>query len=188
MKISKFAPFLIAAIVLSTVGCSSSKSLQSTTESVQIKLPFSEKEYKTDKEYIRVVANGESPNLALAEKIATANAQNKMTRLISSVVKNTTENYANQSSDQTNMDFSQNFQVIERTVSNETLTNIKVLDSKVFQKPSKIYDYWVVIEVSRKSLAEGAVNKMSSSKILKLESDQAKFRKIFDEEMSKLNN
>ena len=47
---------------------------------------------------------------------------------------------------------------------------------------------WVVIETSSKGVADRAVKGLSSSKALKVESDLEKFRKVFEEEMSKLDN
>jgi hypothetical protein len=45
----------------------------------------------------------------------------------------------------------------------------------------------VVIEVSKKSLLEGATKSMSSNKKLQLEADKIRFREIFESEMNKID-
>ena len=67
-------------------------------------------------------------------------------------------------------------------------TIFAVMDKKVLLKPSNIYDFWIVIEVSKKSLLEGATKAMSTSKKLQLEADKVKFREIFENEMNKIDN
>ena len=49
------------------------------------------------------------------------------------------------------------------------------------------YEAWVVIETSAKAVSDRAIKGLSSSKALKVESDLEKFRKVFEEEMSKLD-
>jgi hypothetical protein len=72
-------------------SCSSTVPLSKVQESREIKLPFSEKEFKSNAEFLRVVAHGESASSTLAEKIAMQNAQTNMATRISSLVKNVTE-------------------------------------------------------------------------------------------------
>jgi hypothetical protein len=64
---------------------------------------------------------------------------------------------------------------------------VNVLDKKVLLKSNNIYDIWVVIEVSKKSLLEGATKAMSNNKKLQLEADKIRFREIFESEMNKID-
>jgi hypothetical protein len=63
----------------------------------------------------------------------------------------------------------------------------KVLDKKILLKPNNIYSTWVVIEISKKSLLEGATKSMSTDKKLQLEVDKIRFREIFESEMNKID-
>ena len=178
-----------ALLVASTItSCSSSIALSKVEESKEVKLPFSEKEYKSNAEFIRARANGESRDLQGGEMIARHNAEGVLANTIGTVVKGVTEQYFQNTSDNNSNDFSKKFESTTRTVTNEALSNIKVVDTKTLRKSNGVYDTWMVIEVSKKSLLAGTLKAMSNQKAFKLESDQAKFREIFEQEMSKLNN
>ena len=178
--------FLLAAFTLS--ACSSTMSLTKVEESREVKLPFSEKEYKTNAEFIRARANGESRDLQGGEMIARHNAEGVLGNTIGTVVKGVTEQYFQNTSDNNSNDFSKKFESTTRTVTNEALSNIRVVDTKTLRKANGVYDTWMVIEVSKKSLLAGTLKAMTNQKAFKLESDQAKFRQIFEQEMSKLDN
>jgi hypothetical protein len=189
MKTSKFC-FLALSIVSSGFifsSCSSSVPLAKVQDSREIKLPFSEKEFKSNNEFLRVVAHGESASSTLAEKIAMQNAQTNLATRINSLVKNVTEDYSKNISDANSNEFTSSFETQGRVITNETLSMINVLDKKVLLKSTNIYDIWVVIEVSKKGLLEGATKSMSSNKKLQLEADKIRFREIFESEMNKID-
>jgi hypothetical protein len=107
---------------------------------------------------------------------------------IGTTIKGVTEQYFQNTSDNNSNDFSKKFESTTRTITNEAVSNIKVVDTKTLRKANGVYDTWIVIEISKKSLLAGALKAMSSQNAFKLESDQAKFRQIFDQEMAKLDN
>ena len=178
----------LSGLTLIQSSCSSTVPLKKAQESVEIKLPFSEKEFKSNNEFLRVVAHGESASSTLAEKIAMQNAQTNLATRINSLVKNVAEDYSKNISDANSNEFTSSFETQGRVIVKESLAMINVLDKKVLLKPSNIYDFWIVIEVSKKSLLEGATKAMSSSKKLQLEADKVKFREIFENEMNKIDN
>jgi hypothetical protein len=104
------------------------------------------------------------------------------------LVKNVAEDYSKNISDANSNEFTSSFETQGRVIVKESLAMINVLDKKVLLKPSNIYDFWIVIEVSKKSLLEGATKAMSTSKKLQLEADKVKFREIFENEMNKIDN
>lgn len=123
-----------------------------------------------------------------SEAIARHNAESVLANTIGATMKGVTEQYFQNTSDNNSNDFSKKFEATTRTITNEALSNIKVVETKTLMKANGVYDTWMVVEVSKKSLLAGSLKAMSSSKAFKLESDQAKFREIFDKEMSKLDN
>lgn len=189
MKVSKYSVFAFLMLGASFIftSCSSSVPLAKVQESREIKLPFSEKEFKSNSEFLRVVAHGESASSTLAEKIAMQNAQTNLATRINSLVKNVTEDYSKNVSDANSNEFTSSFESQGRVITNESLSMINVLDKKVLLKPNNIYDIWVVIEVSKKSLLEGASKSMSNNKKLQLEADKVRFREIFESEMNKID-
>ncbi len=183
--------FLLAGLIGSLTllsACSSSIALNKVDDSKEIKLPFREKEYKTNAEFVRATSNGESRDLQGSEMIARHNAEAILANTIGSVVKGVTEQYFQNTSDNSSNDFSKKFESTTRTITNEAISNIRVLDTKTLRKGNGVYDTWIVIEVTKKSILAGTLKAMSNQKAFKLESDQAKFREIFEREMDKLEN
>ena len=191
IKMKKNNIAIIASMVLASitlVSCSSSIALTKVDDSREIKLPFSEKEYKTNAEFLRARANGESRDLQGGEMIARHNAEAVLANTIGTAIKGVTEQYFQNTSDNNSNDFSNKFESTTRSITNEAISNIKIVDTKTLKKANGVYDTWMVIEVSKKSILAGTLKAMSNQKAFKLESDQAKFREIFEQEMSKLDN
>lgn len=151
-------------------------------------VPFSGKEFKTNAEFIRVVESGESRDLQLSGEIALTNAQSKMATLLKTKLEKVADAYSQNISDANSNDFSKKFESNTRAIINQTLTDVTELDKKYFKKTNGVYQTWIVLQISKKAALSTVMNNMSSQKLLKLESDQAKFREIFDKEMSKLEN
>ena len=191
IKMKKNNIAIIASMVLASitlVSCSSSIALTKVDDSREVKLPFSEKEYKTNAEFLRARANGESRDLQGGEMIARHNAEAVLANTIGTAIKGVTEQYFQNTSDNNSNDFSKKFESTTRSITNEAISNIKIVDTKTLKKANGVYDTWMVIEVSKKSILAGTLKAMSNQKAFKLESDQAKFREIFEQEMSKLDN
>ena len=64
-------------MVLSTTSCKTPQNIEKTTGAVEISVPFSDSKYKTDKDYFRSTASGNSPSLEDARSIALLNAKNR---------------------------------------------------------------------------------------------------------------
>jgi len=191
IKMKKNNIAIIASMVLASitlVSCSASIALTKVDDSREVKLPFSEKEYKTNAEFLRARANGESRDLQGGEMIARHNAEAVLANTIGTAIKGVTEQYFQNTSDNNSNDFSKKFESTTRSITNEAISNIKIVDTKTLKKANGVYDTWMVIEVSKKSILAGTLKAMSNQKAFKLESDQAKFREIFEQEMSKLDN
>ena len=191
IKMKKNNIAIIASMVLASItltSCPSSIALTKVDDSREIKLPFSEKEYKTNAEFLRARANGESRDLQGGEMIARHNAEAVLANTIGTAIKGVTEQYFQNTSDNNSNDFSNKFESTTRSITNEAISNIKIVDTKTLKKANGVYDTWMVIEVSKKSILAGTLKAMSNQKAFKLESDQAKFREIFEQEMSKLDN
>ncbi|MHA8082647.1 hypothetical protein ACST14_04420 [Aquirufa sp. A-Brett2-15D] len=186
MKTSKFC-FLALSIVISGFifsSCSSSVPLAKVQDSREIKFPFSEKEFKSNNEFMRIVAHGESASSTMAEKIAMQNAQTSMANRIKTVVQVVTREFSKQYS---KSDVNESYESMDISVSNETLSMINVLDKKILLQPGNIYDIWVVVEISKKSILESANKAISSGKKAQIDADRDKFREIFESEMNKID-
>lgn len=188
MKTTKL--LLIPAIALLSIGgCKSKKkTVQQTTGSVEITLPFSSKEYRSDENYYRAKNVGKSPDLATSKKIAMQNATNELADAIQTMIKKVTDQYTNQRTVGKDQEFENKFEELARQVTSQTMNNIRVKDEKTFMEPDGKYTYWVAVEADKKEVFKNMDTRISGDAKLKLDYDKQKFQNIFDEEMKKLAN
>src|SRR4051812_17260396 len=179
---------LIPAIaVLTLVGCKSKKkTVQKETGAVEISVPFSSKEYRTDENAFRAKQVGKSPDLATAKKIAFQNAKAELASNIQSTVKRVTDQYTNQRTVGNTQEFENKFEELAREVVDLQISNVKEIGEKIFKETDGAYSYWIAIEAGKKEVFDKLDAKISSDAKLKLDYDKQKFQTIFDSEMKKL--
>ena len=191
MKNSFFIAMTAVCISFSLVACKSKKPISVAEKSTEISVPFSEKEYQTDKNHFRASQSGKSPDLATAKKIAITNAKTELASNIQAVVKAVTENYTNQRTISDKQAFENKFEENARIVVNQTLNDVRIIGEKIFRETDGKYTYWVAIEMSKKALADSLVDgfdKISEKDKMQLDFDKHLFQKVFDEEMEKFSN
>lgn len=188
MKTSKL--FLVPAIaLLSLSACKSKKKatpIQKETGAVEISVPFSSKEYRSDENFFRAKQSGKSPDQATAKKIAFQNARAEMAANINATVKRVTDQYTNQRSIGNAQEFENKFEELSREVVNLQMGNVKEIGEKIFKENDGSYTYWIAIEASKKDVFDKIDAKISSDAKLKLDYDKMKFQQTFDAEMKKL--
>ena len=187
MKTSKF--LLIPAIaLLSFSACKSKKAtpIQKETGAVEISVPFSSKEFRSDENFFRAKQSGKSPDQATAKKIAYQNARAEMAANINATVKRVTDQYTNQRTVGNKQEFENKFEELSREVVNLEMGNVKEIGEKIFREQDGSYTYWIAIEAGTKSVFDKIENKISSDAKLKLDYDKMKFQQTFDAEMKKL--
>jgi hypothetical protein len=186
MKTTKL--LLIPAIaVLTLAGCKSKKqTIQKETGAVEITLPFSTKEFRSDENHFRSKQVGKSPDLATAKKIAYQNAKSEMAGNINATVKRVTDQYTNQRTVGNTQEFENKFEELAREVVNLEMSNVKEIGEKTFKEPDGGYSYWIALEADKKTVFDKLDSKISNDAKLKLDYDKQKFQQIFDAEMKKL--
>jgi len=169
-------------LAINIIGCKSKKDIAKTTKSTEIELPFSGKNYQTDKNYFRSVQSGTSTDVNTAKEIAMMNARSEISYSIKTITKNVSEIYTKQ----IDGDYGEDLDRISRQVSKEILTNIKLAESKVFQNSkSGIYTYWVVVEVNKDDIVTDISNQAKKEKI---NLDKQQFEIILEKEMEELGD
>jgi hypothetical protein len=187
MKITQLV--LIPAVAAITLaGCKSKKTtpVQKDTGAVEISVPFSSKEYRSDNDYFRAKQTGKSPDMATAKKIAFQNAKAEMAGNINSIIKRVTDQYTNQRTVGNTQEFENKFEELSREVVNMEMSNVKEIGEKIFKEPDGSYSSWIAIEASKKDVFDKLDSRISSDAKLKLDYDKQKFQQIFDAEMKKL--
>lgn len=185
---SKTTQFLLipAIAALALAGCKSKKTpVQKETGAVEITVPFSTSDYRSNEDFFRAKQVGKSPDLATAKKIAFQNARAEMAANINSVVKRVTDQYTNQRTVSNAQDFENKFEEQAREVVNLSVSNTREIGEKIFKETDGSYSYWIAIEAGKKDVFDKIDAKISSDDKLKLDYDKQKFQQIFDSEMKK---
>ncbi len=180
---------LIPAIAMISLGsCKSKKAtpIQKETGAVEISVPFSSKEYRSDENFFRAKQSGKSPDQATAKKIAYQNARAEMAANINATVKRVTDQYTNQRSVGNKQEFENKFEELSREVVNLEMGNVSEIGEKIFREQDGSYTYWIAIEANKKTIFDKLDAKISSDAKLKLDYDKMKFQQIFDAEMKKM--
>ena len=193
MKTTSYLLLIPAATMLTLGACKSKKApppptVQQQTGAVEISVPFSSKEYRSDAENFRSKQVGKSPDLATAKKIAFQNARAEMAANINALVKRVTDQYTNQRTVGNAQEFENKFEELAREVVSQELSNVKEIGEKIFKEPDNSYSYWIAIEANKKEVYEKLDAKISNDAKLKLDYDKMKFQQIFDSEMKKLSD
>jgi len=178
---------VIITVMLSATSCKTTQPLEKTTGDVEISVPFSESKYKTDKEFFRAKQSGKSQDLATSKKIALQNAKSELAGNIKAIVKRVNDQYTNLRTVGDKQDFENKFEELAREVVDQTLTDVRIIDEKIFKETDGRYSYWVAIETSKESILEGVAAKISKNEKLQLDYDKKKFEDVFNSEMDKMS-
>ncbi len=198
MKKTAFFSLLISAILVS--ACGGQKIIYTKQEGLEKmkKEPFSDSKYKSDKEFFRATGNGLALNLEMAKTKALIEAQTKITQYIQVNLQTTTSNYmtetekatATNTTSDNELALSKNVMTATQSSAKEVLSNMTVLGEELYVKDGNKYVAWIVVEVSKKGIADRIAKGLSSSssKVVKIDIDPEKFRQMLEQEMSKLDN
>ena len=167
-------------------SCKSKKSIAQTTGAVEITVPFSGNDYSSDKDNFRAKSSGNSPDLTTSKKIALQNAKSEMAGLIQTTIKKVTDQYTNQRTIANAQEFTNKFEELAREVTNQQLTDVRIIGEKIFQEKNATYTYWVAIEANKDGVWNGINKSVSDNKKLEQDYDKKKFEEIFNQEMDKL--
>lgn len=185
MKFNKFFKVVAAIAVMPMFfSCGAPKAV--TSELKEVSTPLSGPGYRSDVNYFRETAVGESPDLATAKKIATLNARTALAAEIQSTLKAVSEQYLNQVTVGNKQEFAAKFEETSRQVVNQVLEGVVVKEEKVFQAQNGRYQYWINVEMPKEPVVKNAADAISKDEKLALEFDKFQFQKTFDAEMAKL--
>ncbi len=185
------AAIAIGTVITTTQSCGSSKKatgkpIDQTTGAVEISVPLSGREYSSDNENFRAKASGNSPDLTTAKKIALQNAKSEMASLIQTTIKKVTDQYTNQRTIGNAQEFSNKFEELAREVTNQQLTDVRIIGEKIFQEKNASYTYWVAIEAKKSAVWDGVQKSISGNQKIQQDYDKKKFEDIYNQEMEKL--
>jgi hypothetical protein len=179
--------FVVAGIILCSTSCKAPQKYEKSTGAVEISVPFSEDKYKSDKDFFRAKQSGKSIDLATSKKIALQNAKSELAGNINAVVKRVTDQYTNQRTIEDRQEFENKFEELSRETVNQTISNVRIVEEKVFKESDGKYTHWVVIETSKQAVIDGISSKITKNERLQLDYDKKKFEEVFNTEMEKMS-
>lgn len=179
-----FFGVLSLLVVAGMSSCSSSKPAAAAPSGmVEEVIPLSGPQYRSNAEYYRAVQNGVSPERSMAQKIAMQNCRQELASNIQNDLKTVIENYAkNQNTGLTNEAKTQ-YQELTYAVVNQRLSDVQIVDEKIFRETNGNYRYYVCLQMSKAAIEAAAEQAIAKDAKLNLEFDREQFKKIFEEQM-----
>ena len=161
---------LIIAVMTS---CGSSKPVTQTVQQpavqqdVEINVPCSGPEFQTNKEYFRASSMGLSTDMSIAKKKAMTEARAEIATAINAKVKSVTDSYVSSYQQGENDESKSRYQ------------------SKTMKTPDGKYKVYVSLELAGEEIMNAMANRIKNDDKLRIDFEYEKFKKIFEEEMSK---
>jgi len=184
MKNQSIYWMLFAAWILIAPGCSQ-KLHRADRNLKEIKEPFDSKKYYSDKKDYRATGEGRAKDLTVAKRIAETNARQSLASQIQVQVRSVGEQYLQNRNLDSKTETQSKFEDLTRSVVDQTLTGVKIVDSQSFQNKKGLYVHYVAMEMPVAELQKNLEDGISGDSKLKQDFELNKFRQIFNEELSK---
>jgi len=178
---------ILSMLVLFSVGCSS-KLKRTDTKLKSIDQPFTQSKYFSDKKNYRATGEGKALDLTVAKRIAETNARQAIASQMEVQVRSVGEQFLQNRSISNKLETTSKYEDITRTVIDQTLTSVKIIDQESFQNKKGEYVHYVAMEMSTSSIADKMVDEISTDEQLKQDFDLERFRKVYEEELEKFQN
>lgn len=143
-------------------------------------------DFQSDKKHFRSSAIGESLDQMVSKKKAGSNAKAELASLIQTTIKGTIDNYVNSTELNNVEQVEERYEGLTREVINQQLNNVKVICEKQTKTTQNKYKTYIALEMSAKDLEEAIQRELSADDKLKVDFDYEKFRKVYEQEMQKL--
>src|SRR3954470_24066497 len=128
MKAKSLLLLTLTVAISVSIGCKTKPPLAG--EKPLNNIPFSDKDYQTNKNYFRAKQSGNSPDLSTSKKIALQNASSELAGAIQKLEKSVTDQYTNQRKMDDKIDFENKFEELLRTTVQQNLTDVKTIGEK----------------------------------------------------------
>ena len=187
LKFAGIAPVWLIVMLILTVSCSKTKKLTKVEKLEKIELPFSEKDYRTNGQFLRFVQMHESMDLSSAKSRAMMKAQAGIAQTANVLVKSVMYNYTSERKIDELNEFNDKYNAITKLIIKEQLNNTKIIGEAVFRdKETGRYTYYIALEMAADELLNKSVSGITRNERLRQDFEEERFRKIFEAEMEKL--
>jgi len=176
----------IAAASIMLYSCGSSKST-GVDGDVELNIPCQGPEYNTNKEYVRANMPALSTDMGTAKSKALMAARGELATSVNTLMERVAENYNSsyQSGEQEEAKIRTTDMV--RTVVRENLKDSRIICEKMMKTKDGKYRCYVAVEVSKEDILSGVNSQLMKDEKLRMDFEYEKFKKVFEEEMSKMS-
>lgn len=177
--------FLITLSVL-VYSCGSSKST-GVSGDVELNLPCQGLEYNTNKDFFRANMPALSTDMGTAKSKALIAARAEVATSVNALVERVTDNYNSsyQSGEQEEAKIRTTDMI--RSVVKENLRDSRIICEKIMKTKDGKYRCYVAVEVSKNDILNEINSQLRNDEKLRMDFEYEKFKKIFEEEMNKLD-
>ena len=179
-------------LIASLNSCKETKSIEKTAKvepsgDVEIALPFSSSDYKSNSEFIREKASGKSKyDLETATQDAVLVANGKIATDLEVLIKNVSEAITNKLQINDKEEFSRELNGRLVAVTKQYLKGTKTVAEKSFKSPDGTMTYWVVRELSIKPVIEEVVTSITKNEKVNQKLKKEETTKMANDELDKM--
>lgn len=172
------------------VSCGSSqKNTQSGIKGdKEIILPCTGPEYRTDDNNIRSTMYSISTDMGMAKTKALASARAELATSINAIIERTNDDYSSSYQSGEQEEARRKMNDMARTIVKETISDSRIICEKMMQTEDGKYRCYVTVQTPKDNILGNMKNKLMKDEKLRLDFEYEKYKKIFDEEMKKLDD
>ncbi len=174
------------ALVIAAVGLVSSCGSSKTAQSEVYETPCSGPGFRTEASHFRASASAIAGNEDVARKQATASARQELATIINTTIKAVADNYAKNYVKGEEAESTQRYEDLGRTVVNQRLTGSHTICEKYRKNANGTYTCYVCVELASEDVLAALNSSISDDSKLRIDYDYEKFKKVFEEEMAKM--
>lgn len=190
----KYQEFSIKVIIILLImvlinGCKNSPPQPSIpANEVEVIVPCSGSEYLSTSDAFRSNSIGESSDQVISKKKALTNVRAELAASVQATVKTVTDNYVNSREFNNKEEVEERFESLNREVVNQEISGTAIICEKQTRTSEGRYKTYIAMEISTSDLLQAYNERLSKDDRLKIDYDYEKFKKTFEEEMSKMGN
>lgn len=185
MKKINYCMVALLSLVLASCGSSKQAVAQQVAQDVAIEVPCSGPEFMTNKEYFRASSMGLSTDMTIAKKKALSSVRTEIATAINAKVKAVTDDYVSSYQQGEKDESKRRFQELSRTVVEQQLSGTRIICEKTMKSPDGNYKVYVAMELAGNEILNAMTNRIKNDDKLRIDFEYEKFKKVFEEEMSK---
>lgn len=188
MKSKALNLILIGVLMTAGIsGCNQKLKRADSKKLKEIEQPFDSKKYFSDKKDYRAVGEGRAMDLTVAKRIAETNARQSIASQIEVQIRSVGEQFLQNRSIGTDLETKSKYEDLTRSVVDQTLSGVKVVDAKSFQNKKGMYVHYVAMEMPVDEVERQMEEGISRDEKLKQDFELQKFREVYNEELNKFS-